>query len=85
MKDFVAISFSEYFKPTNEKLYSKLNKKENLRNFAKLIYVSQKAPDEVEIYVQLNSSDNCMHLYNAEVLILFDPKKQIQNLKLKTN
>ena len=27
LKDFVAINFSEYFKSTREKLYSKLNKK----------------------------------------------------------
>ena len=31
VKDFVAINFSEYFKSTKEKLYSKLNKKQNLR------------------------------------------------------
>ena len=27
VKDFIAINFSEYFKSTREKLYSKVNKK----------------------------------------------------------
>ena len=31
VKDFVAINFSEYFKSAKEKLYSKLNKKQNFR------------------------------------------------------
>ena len=30
-KDFVAINFSVYFKPTKEKLCSKLNEEQNLR------------------------------------------------------
>ena len=31
VKDFAAITFREYFKSKREKLYSKLNKKQNLR------------------------------------------------------
>ena len=31
VKDFVAINFSEYFKSTREKLYSKLSEEQNLR------------------------------------------------------
>ena len=34
VKDFVAINFSEYFKPTRKKLYSKLSKEQNLREVA---------------------------------------------------
>ena len=37
VKDFIAINFSEYFKSTREKLYSKLNEKQNLRKVAKLL------------------------------------------------
>ena len=35
VKDFAAINFSECFKSTREKLYSKLNKEQNLRKIAK--------------------------------------------------
>ena len=31
VKDFVDINFSEYFKSTREKLYSKLNEEKNFR------------------------------------------------------
>ena len=30
VKDFVAINYSEYFKSTREKMYSKLNEEQNL-------------------------------------------------------
>ena len=35
VKDIEAINFSEYFKSTGEKLYSKLNEEQNLRKVAK--------------------------------------------------
>ena len=35
VKDFAAINFSECFKSMREKLYSKLNKEQNLRKIAK--------------------------------------------------
>ena len=35
VKDYVAINFSEYFKSTKEKLYSKLNKKKILEKLLK--------------------------------------------------
>ena len=41
VNDFVAINFSEYFKSKKEKLYSKLNKKQNFRKVAKLLYISK--------------------------------------------
>ena len=51
VKDYVAINFSEYFKSTKEKLYSKLNKKQNLRKVAKTLYISLKTPDGIEKHV----------------------------------
>ena len=37
VKDFVAINFSEYFKPTRKKLYFKLNEEQNLRKVTELL------------------------------------------------
>ena len=79
VKDFVAINFNEYFKPTTEKMYSKLNKEQNLRKVAKLLYIFLTTPDEVEKYVQSNSSDNCMHQLEFQ---LITTKPMIKN-KLK--
>ena len=79
VKDYIAINFSEYFKSTKEKLYSKLNKKQNLRKVAKSPYISLKTPDGVEKYVQSNSFDNCILLYNIEILDLFDPELQFKD------
>ena len=79
IKDFVAINFSEYFKSTKEKLYSKLNEERNLRKVAKLLYTFLTTPDEVKKYtkmIQSNFSDNCVNRYNIEVLNLFDPEFQ---------
>ena len=50
VKDFVATNFSEYFKSTSEE--------QNLRKAARSLYIFLTIPDEVENYVQLNSSDN---------------------------
>ena len=57
MENFVAKSFSEYFKSIKEK--------QNLRKVAKSLYIFVTTPDEVETYVQLSSSDNCIHHYNV--------------------
>ena len=54
VKDFVAINFSEYFKFTREKLYSKLNEEQNLRKVAKLFYIFLTTPDEIEKYANMN-------------------------------
>ena len=62
VKDFVAINFSEYFKSAREE--------ENLRKVAKSLYIFLTTPDEVEKYEQPNSSDNCIHLYDVEILNL---------------
>ena len=47
-KDFLAINFSEYFKSAKEKLYSKLNKEQNLRKVTKLLNIFLATIDEVE-------------------------------------
>ena len=73
VKDFVAINFSEYFKSITEE--------KNLRKVAKSLYILLTAPDEVEKYVQWNSSDNCVHHCNVEILNLFDQKLQLINIK----
>ena len=73
MNDFVAINFSEYFKSIREE--------QNLRKVAKSLYIFLTTPDEVEKYVQSNSSDNCVHHYNVEILNLFDPELQLINTK----
>ena len=46
--DFLAINFSEYFKSAKEKLYSKLNKEQNLRKVTKLLNIFLTTIDEVE-------------------------------------
>ena len=67
------ILFTEYFKSVREE--------QNLRKVAKLLYISLTTPDEVEKYVQSNSSDNCVHHYNVEILNLFDRELQMINTK----
>ena len=79
MKDFVAMNFSEYFQSTKKKIVFKLNKKQNLRKNAKLLYISVKAHDEVEKLAQSNQSDNSIHLYNVEILNLFDSESQLKD------
>ena len=44
--------------------------------------MSLKAPDEVEKYVQSDSSDNCIHQYNVEILNIFYSELQRINTKL---
>ena len=62
VKDFVTINFSKSFKSEREE--------KNLRKFAKFLDIFLTTPDEVGKYVYLNSSDNCIHLYNVEILNL---------------
>ena len=69
VKGFVAIYFSKYFKSITEE--------QNLRKVAKSLYIFLTTPGEVENYVQLNSSDNCIHHYNVEILNLFDQELQL--------
>ena len=46
-----------------------------------MLYIFLTTPDEVEKYVQSNSSDNCVHHYNVEILNLADPELQLINNK----
>ena len=74
VKYFVAIkNFSEYFKS--------ISKEQNLRKVAKLLYTFVKTTNEVENYVQSDSSDKCIHRYNVEILSLFDPELQLIKTK----
>ena len=56
---FVAINFSEYSKS--------IRKKQNLRRVARSLYIFLTTPDEVEKYVESNSSDNCICRYDVEI------------------
>ena len=69
VKYFVAINIIEYIKFIKEE--------KSLRKIAKWLYNFLKTPDEV----QSNSSDNCIHHYNVEILNLFDTELQLINTK----
>ena len=82
VKDFVATNFSEYFKSTREKLYSKLSEEQNLRKGAESLYIFLATPDEVDKYfeiMQSNSSGNCVHCYDIDILNFFNPELQLVN------
>ena len=72
VKDFVAMNFSDYFKS--------IKGKQNLRKVAKSLYIFLTTDVEVGKYVQSDSSDNCIHHYNVEILHLFDPELQLINI-----
>ena len=46
-----------------------------------MLYIFLTTPDKVEKYVESNSSDNCVHHYNVEILNLFDPELKLINTK----
>ena len=77
VKDFVATNFSEHFKCTRDKLYSKLSEEQNLRKVAKSLYIFLTTQKDV----QSNSSGNSIDCYNVEILNLFDPELQLFNTK----
>ena len=64
VKDFVVKNFSEYFKSIREE--------QNLRKVAKSLHIFLTTPDEVEKYVQSNSSNNCIHHNNVKTLNISD-------------
>ena len=66
VKDSVAINFSEYFRS--------IKQEQNFWKVSKSLYIFLTTPNEVEKYVQSNSSDNCIRHYNVEISNLFDPK-----------
>ena len=85
VKDFVAINFSEYFKSTREKVYSKLSEEQNLKKVAESLHIFLTTHDEVEKYakiIQLNSPDKYVRRHNIGILNLFYPKLQLINNKI---
>ena len=58
-EDFVDINFRKYFKSIREE--------QNLIKVTKSLYIFLTIPDEVEKYVQSNSSNNCIHRFNVEI------------------
>ena len=59
VKELLAINFNKYFKSIREE--------QNLIKVAKSLYIFLTTPDEIEKYVQSNSSDNCVHHYSVEI------------------
>ena len=77
VKDFVFRNLGEYFNYIREKLYSNIFEEQNLRKAAELLYIFLTTLDKLEKYAKMmhsNSSDNCVHCYNIEILNLFDPE-----------
>ena len=60
-------------------MFRSSREKQNLREVAKSSYIFL-TTHEVEKYVQLNSSNNCIHHYN--VLNICDPELQLINTKI---
>ena len=63
VKDFIVKNFS--------KCSDSIREEQNYRKVTKLPYIFLTTHDEVEKYVQSNSSDNCAHLYNVEIFEYF--------------
>ena len=55
--------------------------RQSLIKIAKSLYIFLTAPNELKTYLQSDSSDNCIHDYNVEILNLFDPELQLINTK----
>ena len=47
-----------------------------------MLYIFLPTLNEVEKYVQANSTDNGIHHFNGEILNLFDPDLQMSNIKV---
>ena len=71
--DSADINFSEYFKS--------IKGDQNLRKVPTLLYIFLTKLHKVEKYTQSNSSDNWIHLNNAEILNTFDSELQLINAK----
>ena len=70
--DYLEILTDDEIKDFVPKNFNETIKKKNLRKVAKSLYIFLAAPDKVES----NSSNNCAHHYNVEILNLFDPELQ---------
>ena len=64
---------------TNEEVknFVAKNVNETIRKVAKSLYIFLTTSDKMES----NSSDNCVHHYNIEILNIFDPELQLINTK----
>ena len=71
VKHFVAINFSKYFRSVREE--------QNLIKVAKSLDIFLTTTEKIEKNLQSNSSDDCVHHYNVEILNLFDPELQLIN------
>ena len=69
---FVAINFTKHFKT--------IRGEQDLKKFAKSLYIFLKTPDEVEKYMESNYFDNCVH-HIFGILDNFDPELQLINTK----
>ena len=58
-----------------------MREEQNFREVAKSLYIFLTTPDEIEKYMESNSSGNCAHHYNVEILNLCDPELQLINTK----
>ena len=72
MKCFVVINFGKYFKPTKEKLYSKLSAEKNLRKYAEPLYIFIITPNELKKHVKTSYSNKFICHYNVKILNLFN-------------
>ena len=79
VKNAVLINFSKSFKSRREKLYFKLTEEHNLRKVAELRFIFLTTPDEEAKILQSNYPDKYVHLYNIEILNLFDPELLLIN------
>ena len=61
VKDFLVINFGEYFKSTNRELYSKLNKKKNIKKVTESLYIFLTVPNAVEKHSDIDDSLKSMH------------------------
>ena len=58
-----------------------MREEQNFREVVKSLYIFLTTPDEIVKYMESNSSDNCAHHYNVEILNLCDPGLQLINTK----
>ena len=57
------------------------SEEQNLRKVIELLNIFITTPHEVEKYVEITSSDNCICHYNVKILDLFYPDLQLINTK----
>ena len=71
VKNFAAINFSEHFKSTRAKFYSKLSKEQNLRKVSESLYIFLTTPNEREKYAKMMQSSFLIIVYIACVHCFF--------------